>query len=217
MRVLAVPVKSPMASKTRLGGILSADERATLTLALFEDVLDACLAQRDWETWVVSADDVVRRRAGLRGARPVVEAGRGLLRAVRQVEAEAAGAQALAVLLGDLPYLTTNELVEALATPGSVVAAPAASDGGTNLLLRRPPSAIPARFGRASFAKHALAAREAGLDLVSVRGRGLEHDLDRPSDLATLLASGHPGRARSACVRMGVASTLRAAPVTEKG
>jgi 2-phospho-L-lactate guanylyltransferase len=129
---------------------------------------------------------------------------------VRQIEAEAARAEALAVVLGDLPYLAADELAGALATAGPVVAAPAISDGGTNVLLRRPPTVIPARFGRDSFAKHRTAARKAGADLVAIRARGLEHDLDRPEDLAMLLASGHPGRARSACVRMGVASRLHA-------
>jgi 2-phospho-L-lactate guanylyltransferase len=217
MRVLAVPVKSSAASKTRLASVLSAGERAALTLALLEDVLDACMAQRGWEVWVISPDEAVRGIAVGRGARAVRELGRGLLQAVRQVESRAAGAGELAVVLGDLPYLTPGELTAALAAEGPVVAAPARSDGGTNLLLRRPPSVIPARFGRASFAKHRSAARRAGLQLTEVRAKGLEHDLDRPEDLAQLMRSGHPGRARSACVRLGVASTLLARPAAKEG
>jgi 2-phospho-L-lactate guanylyltransferase len=217
-RVLAVPVKSPSASKTRLAGVLSPAERAGLTAALLEDVLDACLAQEGWETWVISPDQSTRRIARQRGARPLVERGDTLLKAVRQVE-EAAGTDsgALAVVLGDLPYLTTAELSVALAADGPVVAAPAASDGGTNLLLRRPPSVIRARFGRASFAKHRWAARRAGLVMAEVRSEGLEHDLDRPEDLARLVASGHPGRTLSACIAMGLPSRLMLDSVATKG
>ena len=74
-------------------------------------------------------------------------------------------------------------------------------------------SVIPARFGRSSFAKHRWAARRKGLKLVEARGPGLERDLDRPADLATLVASGHRGRARTACLEMGLAARLLERPV----
>ena len=209
MRVLAVPVKSPTTAKSRLSPILSPSERAALTLALVEDVLDACLANPAWETWVISPDAGLREVAAGRGARPVEETGTTLLQAVRQVEQTAGDdAQALAILLGDLPYLRAGELGVALATQGSVVAAPATSDGGTNLLVRRPPSIIRARFGASSFDKHRWAARRAGVAMTEVHGPGLERDLDRPADLAALLASGHEGRTLSACMSMDLESRL---------
>jgi 2-phospho-L-lactate guanylyltransferase len=214
MQVLAVPIKSLEQSKGRLAGTLSPAERAVLTMALLQDVLDACFGQPEWEVAVVSRDQAVLEVAARRGASPVAEAGGSLLEAVRQVEATTRGRSSeLAVLLGDLPYLTAEELRRALAMPGEVVAAPALSDGGTNLLLRRPPSVIPARFGRSSFAKHRWAARRGGLKLVEARGPGLERDLDRPADLAALLASGHRGRARTACLEMGLAARLLERPV----
>jgi 2-phospho-L-lactate/phosphoenolpyruvate guanylyltransferase len=190
--------------------MLAPAERAALTLALLDDVLRAATAQSPWEVWVISADRAVLKAGTGWGARPVIEQGHTLLQAVRQVEEQLRGSRELAVLLGDLPYLTSEELSRALATAGPVVAAPAASDGGTNLLLRRPPSVIPARFGRASFAKHAWAARRARVDLVKVRAPGLELDLDGPEDVAALIASTHLGRARAACVEMGLEARLRA-------
>jgi 2-phospho-L-lactate guanylyltransferase len=209
MRVVAVPVKAPARSKTRLSGVLSESERAALTVALMHDVLDACLSQRGWEVWVVASDPPVLGEAAARGARPIKETGRTLLGAVRQVEAELAGSgEELAVVLGDLPWLTGQELRTALAAPGPVVAAPAASDGGTNVLVRRPPSVIPARFGRASFARHRWEAGRAGVDLIPVRAPGLEHDLDRPADLARLVASGRRGRALTVCLDMGLPERL---------
>jgi 2-phospho-L-lactate/phosphoenolpyruvate guanylyltransferase len=210
VQVIAVPVKALGRSKSRLAPTLAPAERATLTLALLDDVLRAATAQSAWEVWVISADRAVLKAAAGWGARPVTEQGRTLLQAVRQVEEELRGSGELAVLLGDLPYLRAGELERALATAGPVVAAPAASDGGTNLLLRRPPSVIPARFGRASFAKHAWAARRARVDLVEVRAPGLELDLDGPEDVAALLASTRRGRARAACVEMGLEARLGA-------
>jgi 2-phospho-L-lactate guanylyltransferase len=208
VQVIAVPVKALGRSKTRLAPLLSPSERAALTLALLDDVLQAATACPGWDVWVISADPAVLNAGSKWGAREVEEQGHTLLQAVRQVEQELNGADGLAVLLGDLPYLSSEDLGRALATPGSVVAAPAASDGGTNLLVRRPPTVIPARFGRDSFAKHRWAARRARVRLVEVHGEGLELDLDRPEDVAALLGSKHRGRARAACEEMGVGARL---------
>ena len=209
MRVLAVPVKSLPGAKTRLSAVLSSSERAALMVALLEDVLEACLAQSGWETWVISPDPQLRTVAATGGARPIEERGTTLLQAVRQVEGTmGSGPESLAIVLGDLPYLTAEELRGVLEADGQVVAAPAASDGGTNVLVRRPPSVIRARFGPASFDKHRWAARRAGIAMTEVHGRGLEHDLDRPEDLAALMASGHQGHTLSACIRMGLKSRL---------
>lgn len=218
MRVLAVPVKSLERAKSRLSAILSPAERAALSLVMFEDVLDACIAQGDWETWVVSHDEAVLEVGVRAGARAILEDGRSLLQAVRQVEVEAAGrspsssSTQLAVVLADLPLITADAVTTALSLGPrvGVVAAPAASDGGTNLLLRRPPSIISARFGRASFAKHRWAARRARVAFEEIRRSELAFDLDRPEDLVRVLVEGGTGRTRSACLEMGVPERLRA-------
>jgi 2-phospho-L-lactate/phosphoenolpyruvate guanylyltransferase len=210
VRVLAVPVKSLERSKSRLGSVLSSTERAALTLAMLEDVLDASLAQMSWEVWVVSSDEAVLEVAARRGSRPIPEEGRSLLRAVRQVEGEVRGrGSRLAVLLGDLPFVTPHALGAALDRPAAVVASPAHSDGGTNLLLRRPPDVIPARFGRASFAKHRWAARRARVPFEEVDLEPLAFDLDRPADLDVVLATNHPGRTRQVCLELDLAGRLR--------
>jgi 2-phospho-L-lactate guanylyltransferase len=209
MRVLAVPVKSLERAKGRLSPILSPAERATLSLVMLEDVLDACLAQGEWSTWVVSRDETALDTAARRGARPVAESGGSLREAVRQAELEVPGdGSELAVVLADLPFITCDALSDALARRGAVVAAPAASDGGTNLLLRRPAQVIPGRFGRSSFAKHRWAARRARVPFEEVRIPALAFDLDRPEDLARVLEGGS-GRTRSACLEMGLPDRLR--------
>jgi 2-phospho-L-lactate guanylyltransferase len=215
MRVLALPVKSLERAKSRLSSILSPAERAALSLVMFEDVLDACMAQNQWETWVVSHDEAVLEIGVRRGARPLAEHGRSLLEAVRQVEAEMApgshSSKELGVILADLPLVTAQALASALALDDAaeVVAAPAASDGGTNLLLRRPPSIIPARFGRSSFAKHRWAARRARVGFEQILVDELAFDLDRPEDLARVLTGRDSGRTHSACLEMGVPERLR--------
>jgi 2-phospho-L-lactate/phosphoenolpyruvate guanylyltransferase len=208
MRVIAVPVKSLERAKSRLSEVLEPLERAALTLAMLEDVLDACLAQAGWQTWVVSPDEAVLEVSARRRAKPVVEDSPGLLAAVRQVEEEAVEADALAVVLGDVPLLTAETLGRALQTLGPVVAAPSISDGGTNVLLRRPPGVIQARFGADSFRKHRDAAEFRGIPFAEVRIPELAYDLDRPEDVPELIARGGRGRTRATCLELGLAERL---------
>jgi 2-phospho-L-lactate guanylyltransferase len=180
-----------------------------MTLAMLEDVLDACLPIRGWEVWVVSRSEEVLAVAARRGATPTRERGRSLLEALGQVEGSLPPrTTALAVVLADLPLVTTEAVSRALAHRAAVVAAPAASDGGTNMLVRRPPRVIPARFGRASFARHRWAADRAGARFRVIRGMALGFDLDRPDDLAVLARADHPGRATDLCLALGVADRL---------
>jgi 2-phospho-L-lactate guanylyltransferase len=196
VRVIAVPVKLLSRSKSRLAPIMSPLERAAISLAMLEDVLDAATGVAGWDVWVVSPDEAVLEIAVRRGVTPMQEHKPPLSGAIRQVEQEAAdrGASALAVLPGDLPLLRTEELAGALQTLGPVVASPATTGGGTNLLLRRPPRAIPARFGPDSFRKHEQSARSRGLPFSVVESPGLAFDLDLPDQVGRVLDEGRRSR-----------------------
>jgi 2-phospho-L-lactate/phosphoenolpyruvate guanylyltransferase len=212
VRVVAVPVKSLSRAKSRLSPALTGLERGALTLAMLEDVLDASLGVAGWETWVVSPDEVALEMAARRGARPVPEAKPPLASAIRQMEALAndEGASALAVLPADVPLVTAETLHVALRTLGAVVLAPSADGAGTSLLLRRPPKAIPARFGPDSFRRHVELASTRGLPVSIVEREELSFDVDRPGDILTLLADGRRGRTRDVCLEMDLDARLRA-------
>jgi len=219
MRAVVVPVRRLDSAKTRLAPLLSEAERAAAALAMARDVLSACAAQSGWETWVVSSDPSVLEIAGAAGARRVPEEGTTLLGAIGQAErmAQDAGAEALAVVLADLPWITPAALARVLEPEGPVVAVRADSDGGTNALVRRPPVVVPALFGRASFARHERAAGRAGMPLRRVDVEELAFDLDRPEDVRRLLRDGRPGRTLEACLDMGLAERLDAGrPVTHR-
>jgi 2-phospho-L-lactate guanylyltransferase len=219
VQVLAVPVKPLERAKTRLATVLSAPERARLTLAMLEDVMDAATAQRGWDVWVVSADRAVLRTAARRGVRARLETAGSLLGAVRETESELGPEDVLAVLLADLPLLDAVGLAGGLraAAEARVAAAPAASDGGTNLLVRRPAGAIPARFGRESLARHAAEAVRAGLPMRRIHEPGLAFDLDRPADLERVLAEGRAGRTLEACQELGLSRRLPQPVLTPDG
>jgi 2-phospho-L-lactate guanylyltransferase len=213
VRVIAVPVKSLDAAKSRLAGALSPVERGVLTLAMLEDVLDAALDAAAWRTWVVSADEAALEVAARRGAVPVLEEAPDptLTGAVAQAEERALGegVDALAIVLADLPRLTPAALAAALRTLGPVVVAPSHSDGGTNVLLRRPPNSIRARFGTRSLERHVKEAEAADLPVAVVNDPAIAFDLDRPEDVLALLESDSRGRTASACRELDLAARLR--------
>jgi 2-phospho-L-lactate guanylyltransferase len=214
VRFVAVPVKSLSRAKSRLSPVLSPIERGALTLALLEDVLDASLAVPAWETWVISPDEAVLEIAAHRGALALTQERPGLAAAIRQVERDALerDADALAVLLGDTALVTSEALGEALRTLGRVVLAPSGeggADDGTNFLLRRPPRAIPARFGRGSFRLHMQSAAAADVPAAVIRRPELNFDLDEPGDILTLLDAGRPGRTRDVCLELRLEDRLR--------
>lgn len=210
MHVVAVPVKALAKAKRRLAPVTSPLERGAIVLAMLEDVLDATLVVHPWETWVISPDEVILEVAARRGARPLPEEKGPLAAAIRQVERLALEREvdALAILPGDLPLLTPEALAGALRTVGPVVVAPASAGPGTNLLLRRPPRAVAARFGPDSFARHLEAAAARGLPVSVVRDDALGLDLDGPGDILSVLGSGDGGRTRRVLAEMGIASRI---------
>jgi 2-phospho-L-lactate guanylyltransferase len=194
-------VKSLAEAKGRLEPVCSPLERGALTLAMLEDVLDVTLALPGWETWVITPDETVLEIAITRGAHAIEEDRPPLWKAIRQVEeeAEARLVESLAVLLPDTPLLTQAALTRALRTLGAVVVAPSADEGGTNLLVRRPPAVMAARFGPDSYRRHLQAAAEADVPTAVVDRPELAFDLDLPGDILTVLSSGHEGRTLQVC------------------
>jgi 2-phospho-L-lactate guanylyltransferase len=212
VRVIALPVKSLVEAKSRLHPVLEPLERAALTLAMLEDVIDVCVAMIGWDIWVISPDEAVLEVAIRREVHPVLEETPSLGAALLQVQEEATGrgATALATLLPDTPLITGSALASALHTLGPIVVAPATDEVGSNLLVRRPPDAIPARFGADSFRRHLQAAAELDLPISVVDRLELGFDLDAVDDILTVLRAGRPGRTREVLLDLDLPSRLSA-------
>lgn len=208
--MIALPVKSLSEAKGRLDPLLTPLERGALTLAMLEDVLDVTQALTGWDTWVISPDEAVIEIAMARDAHAIEEARPPLANAILQIEEEAEGrlVDALAVLLPDTPLVTHAALTSALRTLGAVVVAPSSDEGGTNLLIRRPPTAIEAHFGHDSYRRHLQTATEAGLPTAVVDIPELAFDLDLPSDILTVLDSRREGRTLQVCRDLDLGARL---------
>jgi 2-phospho-L-lactate/phosphoenolpyruvate guanylyltransferase len=198
VRAIVLPVKSLDEAKSRLAPVLTPLERAALTLAMLEDVIDATVLLPGWETWVVSPDEAVLEVAAKRGVMAIAEERPPLAAAIHQAEdeAQARGASALAVLLPDTPLVTAAALTRAVHTLGPVVLAPARDEAGTNLLLRRPPTTIASNFGRDSYRKHLEAAGQHDVPIAIVEQPEIAFDLDVADDILVVLNARRAGRAR---------------------
>ncbi len=197
MKVVAlVPVKAFAAAKTRLSPVLAADRRADIAARLLDRVLDAILSSDAVDLCaVISPDPAVLDTAAAVGAIPLRQGSSGLNPGLEEGRAWAVRqrADALLVVLGDLPLLTPADVAGLVAratpTPG-VVLAPDRHGTGSNALLLSPPTAIPFHFGVDSAPAHMAAAAERGLPLQQYITSGTEFDVDTPADLQTWLATG---------------------------
>jgi 2-phospho-L-lactate/phosphoenolpyruvate guanylyltransferase len=217
VRAIVLPVKTLDEAKTRLAPVLAPLERAALTLAMLEDVIDATVLLPGWETWVVSPDEAVLEVAARRGVTAIVEDHPPLAAAIHQAEeeAEARGANALAVLLPDTPLITVAALTRAMHTLGPAVVAPARDETGTNLLLRRPPTAIPSSFGRDSYRRHLEGAARNDVPIAVVEHPELAFDLDAPDDILTVLNARRAGRSRQVLRELDLLGRL--SPAAQEG
>jgi 2-phospho-L-lactate/phosphoenolpyruvate guanylyltransferase len=194
---VVVPIRSFENAKSRLGAVLDAEERRDLVDRLLRRTVRAALATPGVvEVVVVSPDPEVLDAARDAGARPLLQASRGLNPALAEAR-EAITGERLLVIPGDLPALGVADLAALLAAGGetgspSVVLAPDRHGRGTNALLLDPPDAIDPAFGGDSRAGHAWLASSADIAYAEVTGRpGLDLDLDTADDLLLAEALQH--------------------------
>jgi 2-phospho-L-lactate guanylyltransferase len=198
-----VPFKDFTRAKQRLRERFTATEVEALGRAMLEDVLGALRESSLSAVRALTEDAAVARVAADAGAEVRVRRpDPGLNAALDAADAELAaeGYEASLVVLGDLPLLTAAHVNQVLAEGerAQVVLVPSC-DGGTAMLLRRPPACMPSRFGVGSAAAHASEARARGLTLVelgSLEESG-RFDLDTPEDAQRLLREPRSGRTRA--------------------
>jgi 2-phospho-L-lactate/phosphoenolpyruvate guanylyltransferase len=194
-----VPVRSIAGGKARLGETLDPEERESLISGLLRHELRVL---RDWprcrQVHVVSRDPLLGPEAEADGAFFVHEAADGLNAGIRSGVAAAlrAGATAVLVLPGDLPYLAVDALerlwnaadATLAAGSGRPIALLVAADarGGTNGLLLSPPDLIEPCFGPDSLERHLRAAALAEASVQVLVEPELSFDLDTPEDLERL-------------------------------
>lgn len=190
-----IPIKALKKSKARLAPVLSPGERATITLLMLKDIISAVKRVGAVKVCaVVASDSHTLMEAERWGAVGLSDRGLpGMNSAIAQATdwCMRRGAEAVMVLLGDIPLVTPAD-IEAMIDLGegasSVVATPS-KDGGTNILLRKPPTVIPTVYGPCSFRKHRQEALKRKVPFRAYSSPTASFDVDTPEDLLKLVAA----------------------------
>jgi 2-phospho-L-lactate/phosphoenolpyruvate guanylyltransferase len=189
--LVAIPMKDPQHAKSRLAPTLDAKQRRRLALRLFERTLSffesACA---DFDLAVVTASDTIARHAC--GHRAVVlrEAAETGLNAAAIHAATYARERAYARLIivpGDIPVWLRDEVARVLQLSLHIdIVLAEARDGGTNMLVMRPPRTFGFCYGPDSASRHEAMARAQGLSVTRCQLPFIGHDIDTVEDCQVL-------------------------------
>jgi 2-phospho-L-lactate guanylyltransferase len=185
-----VPAKSFGRAKSRLAGVLRAEQREHLARACFSRVIDALLGASVFDRVAVCTDgdevealarslgcEVIRDPAGPVAFSEIVDA------ALRDLARR--GATHALIVMADLPEASAGSFAPLLARDASeVVLVPDAEGLGTSALLLPLPAPFATAFGnRDSAARHEALAAASGLRFARVHVPSLARDVDGPLDL----------------------------------
>ena len=185
--VAVVPMKPLNRSKTRLAEVLSQQERAEISLAMFSRVVGAA-REALGAVWVVGGDDTVRHTAETLGALWREDPGRDLNDSLSIAFDEACKKGLSPIYLpADLPFVTAGDIEKVVQASGggeTLTLSPAQQDGGTNAMLVPQCLSFPPLLGKDSFSLHKRQATSQGIPYAVCLSEGLGLDLDTPDDLA---------------------------------
>jgi 2-phospho-L-lactate guanylyltransferase len=196
---LVIAVRGGPEAKSRLAPALTPARRQALVAAMLEDMIAATRdADRRARLWLATPSDELSVLGARLGALTIPPPPRpGLNAAFAGALGYFTNLGRLAPILllpGDLPLLRSAdvEALAALAEAHDLVLAPAGEDGGTNAVGLAAATRFRPRFGRDSFARHRAQAERQAESCAILHTPTLALDLDRPDDLAAVLAGG-PG------------------------
>ncbi len=210
-----LPAKNFEDAKTRLAEVLDADERRGLFQTMYEDVLASLCSVKGLQgVLVVTRDETAASLAKQYGADVLTEAeNRGQTAAVEAAAAwlTAQGAEGMLAVPGDVPQVPAAEIEAVLAAHDrrrGMTIVPAQDERGSNCIACSPPDLISFHFGNDSFQPHLRAAEAAGVTPVILRLPGIGLDIDRPDDLAALVAATGESRAQTWLRENGIADRI---------
>ena len=216
-----VPLKSLGEAKSRLGGLLSKEQRSDLALAMVSDVLAALRTHHLVASVTLVSDDAgAGGLAESYGAQWLPEwelECRGLNSVISAAvdKLVSTGAEQVIVLHGDLPLLRESDISAVLdqlrRQPGLVIGTDTESRG-TNLLAF-PATRVPEfHYGENSCALHRAWADASGESVSILQRSGIALDVDEPMDLSELLGFEHIGECTRQWLRdSGTAARLLSA------
>ena len=195
MKFALVPVKDLSKAKERLSSVMPQEDRTALAYAMLGDVLTALTGSKLVDRlFIVTLDRRAIEIAVSYGIEVIEETEqKGESHSVDYASdiCKRKGAESVLVIPGDAPLITSDDIDSVLEKERggpSVILVPARDGFGTNAILRKPPDAIPSRFGDDSFRKHMDEAKGKGIQFDVYRNSRIALDIDNPDDLREFLS-----------------------------
>jgi len=187
-------------AKSRLGSVLSPDERRLFALAMLQDVLKAVSYAGSTTILAKPGFD----RSNLDGDFSVIRCDLDLNDAINaslEHQQSEGWPEDILIVMADLALLTFEDVRGIIQTEGDVIFSPGRG-GGTNMILIRNPK-FRTKYHGLSFLRHMDFAKAMGLNARIYASYYAACDIDEPSDLAEILIHGN-GNARSFLESMGL-------------
>jgi|ERR1700757_429691 2-phospho-L-lactate/phosphoenolpyruvate guanylyltransferase len=211
MKFALVPVKDLSKAKERLSSILSQTERTALAYAMLEDVLRALRGSVFLNRlFVVTLDEnaiEIAKSLGVEIIKETKQEGESASVDYASMICKNMGAESVLVIPGDAPLITHEDvdfILEKEKSYSSVILVPARDEMGTNAIFKKPPDAIPSRFGYDSFKKHIDESRQRNIPYEVYKLSKVALDIDEPEDLTLFASRKSHTKTYKELVKMGI-------------
>ena len=196
MKIFAlVPVKKFESSKSRLGAVLSINERIKLSELLLINTISVLKKSSAISNIVVVSSDErameIARRTDAKFLKEAKDRGVNAAIAVADDYSSENRAHATIVIPVDLPLLTATDVNmmcrKAKSPERCLVISPSIRYDGSNALLRKPSRLLKTHYDEDSFNAHIRAATQSGIPIKVVLSQRIMKDLDSIEDIKILM------------------------------
>ena len=196
MKIFAlVPVKKFESSKSRLGAVLSINERIKLSELLLINTISVLKKSSAISNIVVVSSDErameIARRTDAKFLKEAKDRGVNAAIAVADDYSSENRAHATIVIPVDLPLLTATDVNmmcrKAKSPERCLVISPSIRYDGSNALLRKPSRLLKTHYDKDSFNAHIRAATQFGIPIKVVLSQRIMKDLDSIEDIKILM------------------------------
>lgn len=196
MKIFAlVPVKKFEGSKSRLGAVLSINERIKLSELLLINTISVLKKSSAISDIVVISSDErameIARRTDAKFLKEAKDRGVNAAIAVADDYSSENRAHATIVIPVDLPLLTATDVNmmcrKAKSPERCLVISPSIRYDGSNALLRKPSRLLKTHYDEDSFNAHIRAATQFGIPIKVVLSQRIMKDLDSIEDIKNLM------------------------------
>jgi 2-phospho-L-lactate/phosphoenolpyruvate guanylyltransferase len=193
-----VPVKRFENAKTRLSAVLDRNDRINLSSLMLDDTLRILSSSSSLTKVIVVSSDKraedLAKRYGASFVNEERERGVNSAVALADIYCMREAADASIIVPHDLPLLDQSDIRRAQELAQNefqcIVICPSYRYDGTNMLLRKPPSAIGTFYDSDSYNMHIKTAASHGISIKYFLSKTLMYDIDTPEDALQLIREG---------------------------